>query len=175
MNLGAVQLRLGLEEVPGVGPQSGVVAGNHYRTGRSGKPAHPGAHRKARRGILALMRVGGGNNGRIDARSRHGAAQGAYLFICCHNVCIFSFFIQANPLSWEGRGCFALSGHKVSNIRTHPAASPGKTAEFLSAGKKGGGEASFTCGPGEPHPQPLVFSGNVFIFALCKIKTKNQL
>ena len=128
--LGAVQLRLGLEEVPGVGPQSGMVAGNHYRTGRSGKPAHPGAHRKARRGILALMRVGGGNNGRIDARSRHSAAQGAYLFICCHNVCFFSFFIRATPFPGKGGEVSPSRGIKLAifgHIRWHP---PGKPPNF---------------------------------------------
>ena len=72
---GAGKLRTCLDEVPGVGPQSGVVEGHHHVAAfasEAGQPAHllPAFGR-----IFAVMRVGAGEDNGIPTVAAHHSTQ----------------------------------------------------------------------------------------------------
>ena len=65
----------GLEEIAGVGPQSGFMRGNDYRARRAVESGYPLSRFPAIRRILAQVRVGAGDDIRVDLVLAHGLAQ----------------------------------------------------------------------------------------------------
>ena len=85
----AFQFDTRLEEIARVGPKASSVESNNSRAVGASEASHPIAQFPVRIGIFTLVRVGAGDNHRIDMTLAHGLAQGLKIFYCIFHCLYF--------------------------------------------------------------------------------------